>query len=74
MKRNKYQAFIDTRISEMQPGSVFVTSDFADIAPSAAINMSLSRLEASGSIRRILRGIYDKPRFSQLLNEPSAFI
>ena len=57
---------------EMPPGSVFVTSDFADIAPSSAINMSLSRLEASGSIRRILRGIYDKPRFSKLLNEPVA--
>ena len=71
MKREKYQTFINKRIMEM-PGSVFVTSDFADIAPSSAINMSLSRLEASGSIRRILRGIYDKPRFSKLLNEPVA--
>ena len=72
MTREKYHALIDNRIMEMQPGSVFVTSDFADIAPTAAINMSLSRLEASGSIRRILRGIYDKPRFSKLLNEPVA--
>ena len=72
MKREKYQTFINKRIMEMPPGSVFVTSDFADIAPSSAINMSLSRLEASGSIRRILRGIYDKPRFSKLLNEPVA--
>ena len=70
MKREKYQTFINKRIMEMPPGSVLVTSDFADIAPSSAINMSLSRLEASGSIRRILRGIYDKPRFSKLLNEP----
>lgn len=72
MKREKYQTFIDKRIEEMQPGSVFVTSDFADIAPSDTINMSLSRLEDSGNIRRILRGIYDKPRFSKLLNEPVA--
>lgn len=72
MKREKYQTFINKRIMEMPPGSVLVTSDFADIAPSSAINMSLSRLEASGSIRRILRGIYDKPRFSKLLNEPVA--
>ncbi|MBO4788793.1 MAG: hypothetical protein J5531_07805 [Lachnospiraceae bacterium] len=69
MKREKYQTLIDKRIEEMQPGSIFVTSDFADIAPYAAINMALSRLEDSGSIRRILRGIYDKPRFSKLLNE-----
>ena len=72
MAREKFQARIDKRIDEMQPGSVFVTSDFADIAPTAAINMSLSRLEDSGKIRRILRGIYDKPRFSKLLNESVA--
>lgn len=70
--RERYQTLIKQRIEEMQPGSVFVTSDFADIAPTAAINMSLSRLEDSGSIRRIIRGIYDKPRFSKLLNEPVA--
>jgi len=34
--------------------------------------MSLSRLADSGRIRRILRGIYDKPRFSKLLNESVA--
>jgi len=67
--REKYQTLIEKRIAEMQSGSVFVTSDFADIASTAAINMSLSRLEGSGSIRRILRGVYDKPRFSRLLNE-----
>ena len=72
MKREKYQALIVERIEEMQTGSVFVTSDFADIAPTAAINMSLSRLVDLGKIRRILRGIYDKPRFSKLLNEPVA--
>lgn len=70
--REKYQNLIEQRIAEMQPGSVFVTSDFADIASIAAINMSLSRLEDSGTIRRILRGVYDKPRFSKLLNEPVA--
>lgn len=72
MAREKYQTLIQERIAEMQPGSVFVTSDFADIASTAAINMSLSRLEDSGEIRRILRGVYDKPRFSKLLNEPVA--
>lgn len=72
MERTKYQALIEQRIDEMKAGSIFVTSDFADIAPTAAINMSLSRLTASGKIRRILRGIYDKPRFSLLLNEPVA--
>ena len=70
--REKYQELIEERIDEMQPGNVFITSDFADIAPTAATNMSLSRLKKIGKIRRILRGIYDKPRFSRLLNEPVA--
>ena len=69
MSRKKFQALIEERIDEMQLGSVFVTSDFVNIAPTAAINMSLSRLVNAGKIRRILRGIYDKPRFSKLLNE-----
>lgn len=72
MTREKYQELIEERIDEMQPGNVFITSDFADIAPTAATNMSLSRLKKTGKIRRILRGIYDKPRFSRLLNEPVA--
>jgi len=70
--REKYQKLIEERIDEMQPGNVFITSDFSDIAPTAATNMSLSRLKKTGKIRRILRGIYDKPRFSRLLNEPVA--
>ena len=69
MGREKYQAFIAERIDEMQPGSVFVTSDFADIAPVAAVNMSLSRFVGSGKIRRILRGVYEKPHSSNLLDE-----
>ena len=43
--REKYQELIEERIDEMQPGNVFITSDFADIAPTAATNMSLSRLK-----------------------------
>ena len=72
MTREKYQELIEERIDEMQPGNVFITSDLAEIAPTAATNMSLSRLKKIGKIRRILRGIYDKPRFSRLLNEPVA--
>lgn len=72
MSREKYQAIIDKRIDKSQPGTVFITSDFADVAPTDAINMSLSRLEDTGKIRRLQRGIYDKPRFSKMLNEPVA--
>ena len=69
MTREKYQDLIEERIKKLPAGSVFIPSDFADVAPTAAINMSLSRLENNGVIRRIMRGIYDKPKFSNLLNE-----
>ena len=69
MSRQKYGQPILERIEEMKDGSVFITSDFADIAPVAAINMSLSRLEAAHRIRRVMRGIYEKPRYSKLLEE-----
>ena len=35
--REKYQELIEERIDKMQPGDVFITSDFADIAPTAAV-------------------------------------
>lgn len=69
MSREKYQILIEERIKKLPAGSVFIPSDFADIAPTAAINMALSRLESDGMIRRIMRGIYDKPQFSKLLKE-----
>lgn len=69
MKRNKYSQAIIERIDNMKDGTIFVTTDFADIATVPAINMSLSRLEKDKQIRRIIRGVYEKPRHSELLKE-----
>lgn len=69
MPREKYQNLIEQRIAGMKDGTVFIPSDFADIANAAAVLMALSRLESMHTIRRIMRGVYDKPRYSQLLNE-----
>ena len=52
-------------------GWVFVASDFSDIANSATIWSVLSRIVEKGDIRRILRGVYDYPATSKLLNELS---
>ena len=43
--------------------------DFADIADTATIRQGLKRLYQSGIIRRIIRGIYEKPKYSKLLDE-----
>lgn len=63
---------IRTRISKMPLGSVFIVSDFTDIAEYENAKKSLLRLEKEKFVRRIIRGIYDKPHFSRTLNEYSA--
>ena len=63
---------VEKRIIDMPDGSVFTTSDFADIAADNNLRQIFSRLESEGKIRRILPGIYDKPAFSEILQEESA--
>ena len=58
-----------SRIYGRQRGWAFSKNDFLDIGGDAAIRKALSRLELKGTIRRVLRGLYDYPRFSKLLNE-----
>ncbi len=48
------------------PAEVWTPSDFADLASRAAIDKTLQRLVAAGELRRIDRGLYDKPRNSNL--------
>ena len=47
-------------------------SDFGDIAKTATIDWSLYRLKDKKLIRPLMRGIYDYPRFSEILQEELA--
>lgn len=49
---------------------MFIPSDFADIAEAAKVNMCLKRLKESGELTGLKRGVYMKPRYSTLLNQP----
>jgi len=53
-------------------GWVFIPKDFLDIASSAAVRQSISRLKQQGTIRRLMQGVYDYPSFSTLLSAPSS--
>ena len=64
---NGYMQEIRARILAAGDGAVFVAPDFADIADTATIR--LKRLYQSGIIRRIIRGVYEKPKYSKLLDE-----
>jgi len=69
MGRINYLEKIKKRITSLEKGSVFITSDFFDIADTDVVNKGLSRLEKSNIIRRIIRGIYEYPEYSEFLKE-----
>ena len=66
---NGYMSEIRKRVLDAKDGTVFVTSDFADIADTNTIRQSIFRLVNGGILRRILQGVYEKPKYSRLLNE-----
>lgn len=69
MKTHSPLETIKIRILESDKGSVFVASDFSDLGNTVNVRKSLSRLVESGLIRRVLRGVYEFPKYSNLLNE-----
>lgn len=66
---NSYMEKIRERIMQAPDGSVFVNSDFADIADTNTIKQIISRLIKEGTLRRIIRGVFEKPKYSKLLQE-----
>ena len=66
---NGYTEQIRDRITNAPEGSVFVNSDFADIADNNTIKQSMNRLTQEGILRRVIRGVFDKPKYSKFLGE-----
>jgi len=58
-----------SRIYGKGRGWVFFKNDFIDLGHAAAIDQALSRLTKSQRIRRVMRGIYDYPKYSELLSQ-----
>lgn len=69
MKKSTYAAAINERIIKSPPGSIFVTTDFSDLAPAETSNRTLLRLEKAGELQRILRGVYQQPEYNDFLGE-----
>ncbi len=51
------------------PGWTFSQRDLAGIGARDAVDKALQRLLQKGTIRRVIRGLYDYPRFSTLLDQ-----
>jgi hypothetical protein len=62
---------ISTLIDTAGPGHVWVPADFATLGSRDAIDKTLQRVVARGDLRRIDRGLYDRPALSKLTNRPS---
>ena len=50
-------------------GCAFSTIDFTPLGSRTAIDTCLHRLFKKGTIRRVIRGIYDYPKYSNLLKQ-----
>ena len=72
MTRVMYMKDIEQSIADSDYGQIFIFSDFADVAPNATIRKAFSRLEEQGVLRRVLRGVYDKPRYIERIKEFAA--
>jgi hypothetical protein len=57
------------RFREEEEGTLFFTEDFVSIGNAKSVSKALERLEEKGEIRRVARGIYKKPQFSNFVGE-----
>ncbi len=70
MKSNSTD-LITARIRKLKTGSVFTPKDFIDLSSHETVRKVLSRLTERGMIRRLIRGVYDRPTSSRLLGGPT---
>ena len=52
-------------------GKAFTPKDFLELTSHETARQALARLAKEGTIRRVMRGVYDYPRYSSFLNAPS---
>ena len=62
---------ISARVDAERPGHVWVPADFAQFGSRDAIDKTLQRLVRAGELRRIDRGLYDKPKINRLTKRPT---
>ena len=60
------------RVSAHDSGRwVCTPKDFLDLGSREAVDQALSRLVKAGQLRRVGHGLYDRPRFSDVLKRPA---
>lgn len=64
---NSIDTKIARRVQRSVRGAVFTPDSFAALGSRGAIDKALQRMVARGDLRRLSRGLYDKPRQDDLL-------
>ncbi len=59
------------RIGGAAPNAVWTPADFLDLAGRNAFDKTLQRLAEGGKLRRLDRGLYDRPCFNSLTQNDS---
>ena len=65
------KSHISALIEAAEPGQVWVPTDFVQLGSRDAIDKTLQRMVQAGELRRIERGLYDKPRVNSLTKRPT---
>ncbi|MCQ2423173.1 MAG: DUF6088 family protein [Lachnospiraceae bacterium] len=60
---------IKDRIKELMPGEIIMTSDFVDLSSITTVRKCLGRCTDDGILRRVFDGVYEKPKYSDLLKD-----
>lgn len=60
---------IRNEIDKNYDGEAFSACDFISFGAYDAVRQALTRLNKEGYIRRVVRGVYDKPMYSNILNQ-----
>ncbi len=70
------QAVADRILKRMigSRGSVWSAKDLLDLGTRAAVDQALRRLSLAGRIRKVARGLYDRPRSSALVGERAPMV
>lgn len=69
MERPSILAEIKKEIQKANVGTVFVPIDFAHFSDKKTVSVCLTRLGEEGIVRRVLRGVYEKPEYNEFLDE-----
>lgn len=60
---------IEEKVNKAKPGSILFIEDFLGVGTAGAVHVSLHRLVKAKQIKRLSRGIYAKPKHSDLVGE-----